>query len=173
MSLKRLPELEWTTGRSRAGLRVLLITALLGAALMILLHWKNDFDVQREEQERRLERAAQLTVQRGERSPQPATQLSSAGARQVNAQIALLNRDWTGLLERLVPRSRKVKLLGMDVNPVTGALRITGGADSAADANAYAESLQGRTALLRDVRLMLLERKAGHIQFEVTAQWAE
>jgi hypothetical protein len=173
MPLKQLPELEWTAGRSRTAWRIVLAVVLLAAGVIVVLHWKHGFDARRGEQERRLERAAQLAARRGEHRPEPAAQLSPAGARQVNTQIALLNRDWTGLLEQLAPRSRQVKLLGMDVNPATGAVRITGGADSAADANAYAEWLQGHGALLRDVRLMLLERKAAHIHFEVTAQWAE
>ena len=65
------------------------------------------------------------------------------------------------------------KVIATDVNPTTGAVRVDGSAANAAEANAYAESLQARQMLLTNVRLLLLEREAGNIQFEVTAQWTE
>jgi hypothetical protein len=173
MSLKRLPDLAWTLGGSRSGLRALVLAMLMGASCFVVLYWKQGLDAQRVEHARRLERLAQLSLLRSARPSAAAPPLSVAGMRQVNQQIALLNRDWAGLLGQLAPASHHVKLLAMDVNPATGALRITGGADDAAQANAYAEWLQRRGAMLRDVRLMLLERKAGHVQFEVTAQWSE
>ncbi|GAB3094106.1 hypothetical protein [Lysobacter terrae] len=173
MSVKHLQELEWQPRRSRGGVRALVIAALLAAGVLALLDWKQDLDARRIDQELRAERAARLASRSAGRPIEPTTSLSAAGMRQINAQIALLNRDWAQLLQMLAPKNDRVRLLATDVNPTTGAIRVDGSADSAAGANAYAESLQKRSRQLTNVRLLLLEREAGTIKFEVTAQWNE
>jgi hypothetical protein len=172
MSLKRLPELRWMPGGARAGLRTLAMVALLAMGVFVTWRWYQGLDAQRTRHEQRLERATQLAARLGVPVSKPAPRLGAAGTRQVNEQIALLNRDWSALLAQLVPDSPRVRLLAMDANPATGAVRITGAAEAAVQANAYAERLQ-RGAVVRDVRLVLLERKPARVQFEITAQWTD
>lgn len=166
-------ELQWHLRGRRPGWRWWLAVGLVLVALLVLWRWKQQVDTRLAVSEIRLQQATRLTASEAASRVVAPTGLDAAGARQVNAQIALLNRDWSGLLNGLEPRDDAVKLLATDINPATGAIRITAGASTPAEANAYAQRLQERSVVLRDVRLLSLEREAGRIEFEVTAQWIE
>lgn len=142
-------------------------------AIGMLAYWRSGLDARLQQSERRLEQAMSRRPEM--RIPRPAADAkrSASELRQLQVQIALLNRDWVKLLQELVPAKGNVRLLEVDVNSATAAIRITGRAGDSNEANAYAEALQARGDLLRDVRLLLLERKNGGIHFEVSARWAE
>ena len=171
--MTNLHELKWSPGGSHGFPRAILVALLLVAGVSTLATWKQGLDARRAQQEARAEHARRLVDKRAGRPIAPPPTLNATGQRQVVAQIALLNRDWAQLLQLLTPKSERVKLLTTDVNPSTGALRVDGSAQSAAEANAYAQSLQAREDLLANVRLLLLERDAGAIRFEVSAQWKQ
>jgi hypothetical protein len=61
----------------------------------------------------------------------------------------------------------------MDVDPATGAVRISGRVDSATVANTYAQTLSKHVDTLRQVRLLGLERRVDGIRFEISAQWID
>jgi hypothetical protein len=172
MSLKHLRDLHWQPGRGTGRLRAAAMAVALLLALAAVLQWKQSIDTERAQQERRLLQVERLAADATPRVVRPTPRMSPAAVRQVNSQIGLLNREWPSLLRQMVPTG-DVELLTLDVNPATGAVRMTGAARDAALANAYAERLQRGAAQLGNVRLMLLERKAGQVEFEVTAQWNE
>ena len=172
MSLKHLRDLHWQPGHGNGRVRAVAMAVALLLALAAVLQWKQSIDGELAQQERRLLQVERLAAAATPRAVRPTPQMSPAAVRQINTQINLLNRQWAALLRQLVPTS-DVELLTLDVNPATGAVRMTGGARGAAQANAYAERLQRSSARLGNVRLMLLERKAERVEFEVTAQWNE
>ncbi|KAF1722237.1 hypothetical protein [Pseudoxanthomonas wuyuanensis] len=86
-------------------------------------------------------------------------------------QLALINRDWNGLLASLVPADADIRLLTLDVDPVTGSVRVSASAATAAQANDYTALLQQR-GQLRQVKLMALDGQPQQTIFEVSAQWA-
>ena len=173
MSLKHLRDLHWHPRRGNGRLRAVLVAAALLVAVGAVLEWKQGIDEQQAQQARRLLQAERMAASSSPRAVQPTPRMSPAAVRQVNAQIALLNREWAALLRHLAPAGAEAQLLTLDVNPATGAVRMTGSADNAAKANAYAERLQRSAARLDNVRLLLLERKSAQVEFEVTAQWIE
>lgn len=99
-------------------------------------------------------------------------QLSEVALVQLNRQVGMINRDWGRLLSTLVPETDEVRLLSIDVEPVTGVIRVSGASDSAERANAYSALLEAR-AVVGDVRLLSLERNGTRVVFEVTARWAK
>lgn len=169
----RLPNMEWRMRRPRMGrwTMVVLSSAALGAAA--LLYMKSHLDQRLRHSQSRLEQVLARSLASTTRRRVAGPVRTPAEVRQLNAQIALLNRDWAGLLDELVPGEQDVKLLGLDVNAATGVVRLTGRAADGQDANAYAEALQSHEASLSDVRLLLLERKSGGIHFEVSARWQQ
>lgn len=171
--MRTVHELQWQLRGRRPGWRWWLAVGVLLAALLVAAwcSWQVDARLAASEA-RLLEIARTQSGDRTARVPET-TGLNASGIREVNAQVALLNRDWSSLLNGLAPADDAVKLLAMDINPATGAVRIDGSAATSSAANAYAQALQERSARLRDVRLLLLERQAGRIEFEVSAQWIE
>lgn len=171
--MKAVHDLQWRLRGRRPGWRWWLVVGLLLAALLAAAWGRQQVGARLAASEARLKAIAR--AQSGGRAARvPATTgLNATGIREVNAQVALLNRDWSTLLNGLEPPDEAVKLLALDINPATGAVRIGGSAATPSAANAYAQALQERLAPLRDVRLLLLERQAGRIDFEVTAQWSE
>jgi hypothetical protein len=164
------PQLQWSRHR-RLPLRLVAAILICLAACGGLLSWKRTLQSELETRERALE----WVLARSSRTPsaQPPATPSPAAMRQFREQAALLNRDWAGLSNLLVPRGKNVRLLGMDVNPASGAIRISGNADSAIAANAYAASLEKSASELAQVRLLSVERKADGVRFEVAAQWTD
>jgi len=142
---------------------------LAGSAL---LHWKRGLDAEVARRERQLQQLAALASRAPPRRPPPPA-LGPAAVRQLREQMVLLNRNWIHLSDLLAPHGQDVRLLGMDVNPATGAVRVTGRASTTLVANAYAESLGKRNGALQHVRLLGTERRPDGIRFEVAAQWAE
>ena len=152
MSLKHLRDLHWNRRRGNGRLRAVLVAAALLVTVGGALEWKQAIDGQQAQQERRLQQAERLAASTVPRAVQPTPRMSPAAVRQVNAQVALLNRDWAALLRHLVPDG-EARLLTLDVHQTTGAVRLTGRADSAARANASAERLQ-RSALTANHRIL-------------------
>lgn len=171
--MKVAPDLTWALERRRMPTLALLVLAFLVAGAISLQYWRLQLQARLEASERRLDQLEFLSVRVPNRDVAPRPELGAAGTRQVNEQIALLNRDWVGFLRNISPKSSRVKLLGMDVNPATGAIRIVGGTVSAEEANAYAERLQREGTALQDVRLVLVEQVEGKVKFEVTARWKD
>ncbi|WP_368564623.1 hypothetical protein [Pseudoxanthomonas sp. UTMC 1351] len=97
--------------------------------------------------------------------------LNEAGRIQMVQQLALINRDWNGLLASLVPADADTRLLSLDIDPVSGAVRISASAATAAQANDYTVLLQQR-GRLQEVRLMSLDGQPQQAVFEVSGQWA-
>lgn len=172
MSLTRKSNAAWLLGRRNLSLPLLFLIALIVALICVLLRWKLSIDGQagaREQQVSRLSRDAP-TVQMPDSKPTYA--LSPAGLAQLSGQVALLNKDWAGLLNAFVPQS-EIRLLGMDINPTTGSVRISGIAATSAVANNYAEALEHEVGALHQVRLLVIERRPDGIHFEVSAQWTD
>lgn len=167
------PRLRWNATRrlSWPAIAVLAVCLVVGAGL---LQVKRGFDAQIVQREVRLARAAEVSARAAALRAKPPAAPSATALRQLQEQVRLINRNWEGLTVLLAPSSRDVRLLGMDVNPGTGAVRVTGRASNAVVANAYAEALgHGSSGRLQRVRLVLLERRADGIKFEVSAQWVE
>lgn len=146
----------------------LLVGFILAAGVLLL--WKKDLDAERAASEQRLAHALAMPLPT-DRHPVAGPTLTAAGTRQLQEQMGLLNRDWPHLLAAVAPQSPPVKILGLDVNPATGSVRVTGQAATSAAANAYAASLDQHPTQLQRVRLLMLERRADGVRFEVSAQW--
>ncbi len=91
--------------------------------------------------------------------------------RQMQQQVGLLNRDWAALTQALLPADNDIRLLSLDVNPSTSAVRVIGLAGSPVRANSYAQALEARADTLHEVRLLQVERQSDGVRFEVGAQW--
>jgi hypothetical protein len=167
--MTRVPHLHWTWRRSPSW-RTTVAALVAIAAIAALLGWHRALAARMDDAQARLARVDALALQAAARSAQPGDAPSPTASRQLREQLQLLNRDWVALSARLVPRERGVRLLGLDANPSTGVLRVSGRAPTAELANAYAEDL-GKVAMLREVRLLALERRDGAVRFEVGATW--
>jgi hypothetical protein len=167
--MTRPPSLHWTWRRSPSW-RVAIAALVTVAAIAGLLAWQAAIATRMQRAQSRLDRVDALAAQAAARVAHPADAPSPTASRQLGEQLQLLNRDWVTLSARLVPRASEVRLLGLDVNPGTGVLRVSGRAPTAELANAYAEEL-GKVAMLREVRLLALERREGVVNFEVGATW--
>lgn len=143
------------------------------AVLYALMHWKQGVD----EQERRLqEQVAELQAAQQERQQAtgPAVPaISAAGQEQRRQRIALLNRDWSALLNSLEPVDSGVELLTIEADPTTGSVYVTGAAAAPVQANVYAEQLQAHGVAVQQVRLLVLERQPNGYRFEVGATWKD
>lgn len=164
------PRLQWRPSR-RWPWRPLMVAAACAIVAAGLAGWQHRLDRQLAARQALLDRliasgqALPATV-----APQA---LSPGAAREMQQQRLLLARDWGQLSSRLAPvASEDIRLLEVDANPASGALRLTGVASSALQANAYAERLAG-AGTLRRVRLLALERHADGIRFEVGARWTD
>lgn len=165
------PRLQWRPSR-RWSWRPLLVAAACAAAAAGLAAWQHRVDRQLEARQALLDRLA-ASRQAPPRAAAPVP-LSLGAAREERQQRLLLARDWGELSSRLAPLAAEdIRLLEVDANPATGALRLTGVASTALQANAYAQRLAGAGGTLRRVRLLGLERQADGIRFEVGAQWNE
>lgn len=173
MSLIATPNLEWTLRRRWIGPFSILLIVLVIVIAGVLVHWKRQVDAELERREGQLERMVSLSLAAPTRRTRPMPARSATATRQISEQVALLNRDWVQLLKAVTPQRRDVKLLGMDINPGTGAIRVSGRATTAAIANAFAESLEQRGDRVQRVRLLVLGRKPDGVDFEVSAQWAQ
>lgn len=165
------PRLQWRPSR-RWPWRPLMVAAACAIAVAGLATWRHHLDRQLAARQALLER---LTASRRAppRTAAPAS-LSPGAAREMRQQRLLLARDWGRLSSGLAPKaSEDIRLLEVDANPASGAVRVTGVASSALQANAYAERLAGAGGMLRRVRLLGLERHAEGIRFEVGAQWSD
>jgi hypothetical protein len=167
--MTRPPSLRWTWRRSPSW-RVAAALLIVLAAIAGLLRWQASIGTRMDRAQSRLDRVDLLAARAASRVAHPSDAPSPTASRQLGEQLQLLNRDWVALSARLVPRAADVRLLGLDANPGTGVLRVSGRAPTAELANAYAEEL-GHVATLRDVRLLALERRDGMVDFEVGATW--
>jgi len=167
--MTRLPHLHWATRRALSW-RVAAAALVAIAAAAGALAWQAALASRTATMQAQLERVDVLAAQAAARFAHPSDAPSPTESRQLGEQLRLLNRDWVALSARLVPRSHDVRLLGLDANPGTGLVRVTGRAPTPELANAYAEGL-GHLGMLRDVRLLALERHDGAVQFEVGATW--
>lgn len=172
MPVIRTIEWEWQLRRRRPSAWILGLLLLSALGVAVLVRTKSHLDDRLERSEQQLERGLTRSVTATRKIMAKPTYTTSE-LRQLHAQIALLNRDWVAFLEELVPGEHEVKLLGLEVNAATGAIRLTGRAISGEEANTYAEALQAQGPSLQDVRLLLLERKADGIHFEVSARWPD
>lgn len=165
------PRLEWRPAR-RWPWRPLMVAAACATVAAGLATWQHQLDRQLAARQALLDRLAS-SRQAPPRAAAPPP-LSPGAAREVRQQRLLLARDWGQLSSRLAPvASEDIRLLEIDANPASGALRLTGVASTALEANAYAERLAGAGGTLRRVRLLGLERHADGIRFEVGAQWTD
>lgn len=165
--------LEWRQTPRR--FPIWLWMALLGTLVTgaWLVKTKTYQDARAAEFDRALEQVLTRELAGPVRRVQPESARSQAELRQIRTQIALLNRDWPSLFDDLLPEKQQVKLLGLDVNAETAAIRLTAHAPSADIANDYAEALQAQRSQLQDVKLLLLERKPEGLHFEVSARWVQ
>ncbi|WP_369348347.1 hypothetical protein [Stenotrophomonas sp. JAG2] len=144
------------------------ILAIVGVACsssLLWLQWSLDGRLQEMEQ-------AQPSARPLHTAPPPtpaAPPLSPGAAESIRTELALLNRDWSTLLGALVPRAG-VRLLSLDVNPASGAVRIVAEADDREAVTAFAQGLEA-TAPLAQVRLLRIEQQVAGLTFEVDAQW--
>lgn len=167
----RVPAIAWQRQRWRID------PLAIGAAVMVvavtagLVQWKQRIDADEIRRNHQLTRLAALTSSASKSASPAQKQRGPDELRVLNAQIHLLNRDWPQLLNAIAPSSRDIRLLSLDVDPGTAAIRITGQATTLAMANSYARSLEAANPL-RKVRLVLLERRPGGVFFELTANWA-
>lgn len=160
-------QLAWNPSGRRPGAVAVATWLVLGALVIALALWNVALRRERIGHERELARSARPSVA----APRQAAPARTAAAeRQLRDQIVLLNRDWSTVLDRLVPAGRDTRLLGLDINPATGAIRVVGHARSGVAANAYATAL-GQEPLFAEVRLLLVERRADGVRFEVGARW--
>lgn len=173
MRMSRLPRIEWRMSRALPGLPGVVVLACIAIAIGVLALRNADIQRRLAQHERLLASAMTRQLARPVLREAAGSKRSASELRQLRAQIALLNRDWLNLLENIVPAEGQVRLLGVDVDATTAAVRVTGRASDAAVANDYAKGLQARGRGLHDVRLLLLERKSDGVHFEVSAQWAE
>lgn len=120
-----------------------------------------------------LDRASKSTARRRVVPQTKERDLGAVGERQWGEQMILLNRDWSQLLNTLVPLDKQTRLLGIDVNPATGVVRVSGVTDSADRANAYAEALEANARAVSQVRVLTLKRNGQVVNFEVSASWRE
>ena len=170
--MTQLPQWQWLLS-SRPSRPLL---ALLVAGLVVvggLLYWKAGLDAQLARRAQQLARVQELAARSIPRAKPPLPPLSPAATRQLDRQVALLNRDWSQLSGLLAPHDQAVRLLGMDVDPATGAIRVSGSVGSATVANTYAQTLSRQADALRQVRLLGLERRVDGIHFEISAQWID
>lgn len=170
--MKHLPQWQWWFARRPSPVWLAILMAGLACAGG-LTYAKLHLDAQLARRTQQLARLQELSALATPR-PKPApAMLSPAASRQLDRQVALLNRDWVRLSTLLAPKDQAIRLLGMDVDPATGAIRISGTVDSATAANAYAKKLSRHAESLRQVRLLGLERRAEGTHFEIGAQWID
>lgn len=110
-----------------------------------------------------------LTQPTVSQAPLSEAALSEAALEGLRAELLLLNRDWSALLSSLVPADG-VRLLALEVNPGSGAVRIGAQADDRAAVTAFVEALE-KTEPLAQVRLLRVEQQVSDLVFEVDAQW--
>jgi hypothetical protein len=148
--------------------------AWTAAALVLAtaLGWSQHAVDSRMERQRVANQPAPKRTTAPARKAPAAPALNDAGRIQMIQQLALINRDWNGLLASLVPADADTRLLSLDIDPVSGAVRISASAASAAQANDYTVLLQQR-GRLQEVRLMSLEGQPQQAVFEVSGQWAQ
>lgn len=149
----------------------MLVVATLGS--LTLLRMSNALDREIQASEAQLDRVSQLTARKRVVPQTKDRDLSAVGERQWGEQMTLLNRDWSRLLNALVPLDKKTRLLSIDVNPATGVVRVSGVTDSAGRANAYAEALEANAQGVSQVRVLTLKRSGQAVNFEVSASWRE
>ena len=149
----------------------LLAAMALGSLALLRMRLSVEHEIQLSELQ--LEHASRVTASNRVAPPARERTLSAVGERQWREQIALLNRDWGRLLNALVPREKHTRLLGIDVNPMTGVVRVSGITDSPERANAYAEALEANTTEVSQVRVLALKRSGQAVNFEVSASWGE
>lgn len=170
MAMSSMDQLQWRRAAGVSSAALSLIAACIVCAVA-LFYWKQALEqktVAVEARFARMDEQSRITP----RAATPVAVLTPAAVRQLREQASLLNRDWVGLSNMLVPGGSDVRLLGMDVNPATGAVRITALAGTRLVANSYAESLAGRSDELQQVKLLGLEQRSDGIRFEVSAQWS-
>ncbi|MDR6841136.1 hypothetical protein [Pseudoxanthomonas sacheonensis] len=149
----------------------MLTATALGSFTLLRMNQALDREIQAVEIQ--LDRASQSTTRRRVVPQTKEPDLGAVGERQWSEQMALLNRDWSQLLNALVPLDKQTKLLGIDVNPATGVVRVSGVTDSADRANAYAEALDANARAVSQVRVLALKRNGEVVNFEVSASWRE
>lgn len=168
MPLKTPLDLSWRQSR-RVSWPVLAMLLAGVASAMGLLAWAHHMDGQRAVRESQLRR---LSASRRHPPAVPTkAPLDPAALRQMQQQIGLLNRDWASLTQALLPADKDIRLLSLDINPASSAVRIIGLAGSPVRANDYAQTLEARADTLHEVRLLLVERQGDGVRFEVGAQW--
>lgn len=171
--MNKKPDLEWRQISRRAP--IWLWTVLLGT--LVTGAWLFTVKTHQAERAAELDRALEQVLTRELAGPVrpvlPESARSPAELRQIRTQIALLNRDWPSLFDDLLPDKPQVKLLGLEINGETAAIRLTAHAPSADIANDYAEALQAQRRQVQDVKLLLLERKPEGLHFEVSARWVQ
>lgn len=153
-----------------SAIALLVVMAVSGFALQ---RARQSVDEQARSNQDRLDLMIEASVEHREVPAHRAEPLTRVGRRQMGDQVALLNRDWSRLLNALVPSEPTTMLLGVDVNPGTSAIRVSGVAITEATANSYAESLEGRSGEVTGVRTLMLERRPEGVGFEVGASWQE
>lgn len=165
-----VPRLTWSRGW-RVPVSTLAVLAITIALAAGLLRWRHSLAEQLGQRQQQLARATTLLARMGQRPVPAVAALSPEAARQIRDQQRLLRRDWGRLSSQLLPPDREVKLLELDVNPTTSAIRILGVAPTMAAANAYAETLSRREGVMQRVRLQGVKREPEGIRFEVSGQW--
>lgn len=155
----------------KRGKRLLWAAAALAVSLALVWGQRSVEDsIQRQQAAARTSPVPAVAPGPARKSPREPS-LSEAGLAQMIQQLALINRDWNGLLASLVPADADIRLLTLDVDPVTGSVRVSASATTAAQANDYTALLQQR-GQLRQVKLMALDGQPQQTIFEVSAQWA-
>lgn len=153
------------------GLRAVLPGLVLVAACLMLLSGRQALERRSDTYARQLAAAEDASRRAAARRLAAAPErLSDAALAQLGRQVELINRDWSGLLSSLVPDGSDVRLLGVEVDPGAGAVRITGEAARPRDANDYSALVQERGAV-RDVRLVSMEPNGDGVVFELVARW--
>lgn len=173
MSVNREKAMAWRLGRRVPDAKTIAIAVLFAAGLYALMQWKQSIDEQGGRLETQVLEARAARQSRNQDAEIATPAISAAGQQQRRQRIALLNRDWSRLLNSLEPADPEIELLTIEANPATGSVYVTGSATTPGQANVYAEQLQGHGVAVQQVRLHVLERQPGGYKFEVGAKWKD
>lgn len=160
-------------GKWPLGPFALCMLAVTALGSLMLLRMSHALDREIQASEAQLDRVSQMTTRKRAAPQTKERDLSAVGERQWGEQMTLLNRDWSRLLNALVPLDKQTRLLDIDVNPATGVVRVSGVTGSADRANAYAEALEANAQGVSQVRVLTLKRSGQVVNFEVSASWRE
>jgi hypothetical protein len=141
-------------------------------AMIVVLHASTRLSRREQAVRTEMEKLDRIIGSNARRNAIPTARPSEGAVSQSNQQIRLLNRDWVALSGLLAPEVKGVRLLGIDVNPSNGVVKLSGAATTASAANDYVVSLEAKP-VFDEVRLLELRRQPAGVRFEASAKWID